>query len=203
MSKIPIEILELILLEAVDEVTPLLAIDFKTGIRSLRWKKDLRSGRSVLVDMLALRLVSRAFHKAAWKAFGKVLGETIFDMHSPDSMITLQTMSRCKALAPWVTKLTVGFYSAPRCVTCICNKTYCSHTIKEAKGQQLLHQIRTKERSLWPGSETWDEGGLDTSEESGFPYGFDLDSQIDASAASAQLLSLVTRSLKGLPNSRQ
>jgi len=77
ISKLPTEILEVILLEAIHEVTPPLAIDFKTGARNLRWKQDFRSGNSVLVGMLASRLVSHTFHKASWKTFGKVLGETI------------------------------------------------------------------------------------------------------------------------------
>lgn len=53
------------------------------------------------------------FHEASWKAFGKVLWETVFDLHSPQSMDTLLTVSACQDLAPWVTKLVLGFYSAP------------------------------------------------------------------------------------------
>lgn len=43
ISKLSMENLEVILLRATDEVTPPLAIGFKTGARSLRWGQDFRS----------------------------------------------------------------------------------------------------------------------------------------------------------------
>ena len=106
--------------------------------------------------MLALRLVSYAFHKASWKVFGKVLGETIFDLHSPKSLGTLQSVSSCGALAPRVTKFTLGFYSCPDRIIDLSTPSRTHVFIVAGKhGRREAHTICATERSMWPGSYVW------------------------------------------------
>lgn len=83
IAKLATEILELIALEAVSVVTPPGTVDTITGNGRLRWRQEMQSGKSILVGLLAPRLMSRHFHKVSWKAFGKVLGGTVVDLHSP------------------------------------------------------------------------------------------------------------------------
>jgi hypothetical protein len=167
ISKLSMENLEVILLRATDEVTPPLAIGFKTGARSLRWGQDFRSYKSVLVSMLAARLVSHEFHKALWKLFGKVLGDTIFDLHSPKSLETIRIVSSCGSLAPWVTKLTFGFYSCPDRIIDVSTPSRIHVLIAAGEdGRIKAHAIRATEHSMWPGSYVWAKEGIDGSETS-------------------------------------
>ncbi|KZM25603.1 uncharacterized protein EKO05_0001846 [Ascochyta rabiei] len=56
--------------------------------------------------LLQIRLVSRKFRDLAWRAFGKLLGETVFDVASQESMNTIHAIAGQRKLLPWMQKLT-------------------------------------------------------------------------------------------------
>lgn len=64
IEKLHPEILELILLETVDNVTPPIGRDQKGG-KFYRWEQELKTRESLAVSNLAIRLVSRKFRHMA------------------------------------------------------------------------------------------------------------------------------------------
>lgn len=105
INKLPAELFERILLETADRIAPPIAYDDDCK-KILRYRgvedpRDLRAAQA-----LQVRLVCRKFRDMSWRAFGKILGETVFDVGSKGSIQTLQAVAGQSKLAPWVTKLT-------------------------------------------------------------------------------------------------
>jgi len=149
ISALPSEILETILLFTVVPVPSPITTNTLTHRPVLRWEQELQSGESTLVRLLSPRLVSSRFCVAAWKLFGKVLGETIFDLRSRDSLGYLMAVSSCKSLAPWVKKLTIGFYSAPKGLKSMQTKDDVTRDLGSA-GLDKLQRVHAVEMSWWP-----------------------------------------------------
>jgi hypothetical protein len=58
---------------------------------------------------LAHRFVSPTLRDASWRAFAKVVGETLFDMCPKENMEILKAVAKYEALAPWIRKFTIGY----------------------------------------------------------------------------------------------
>ncbi|XPS70999.1 hypothetical protein M3J07_003191 [Ascochyta lentis] len=115
---LPAEILESILLGTVDKVTPPIGYS-ESGKKVFRWKQEKITGEASATQFLQIRLVCRKFHAMAWRAFRKVLGETVFDLASKKSMGTLHAIARQRSLSPWMTKLTFSclYFHSEDCYT--------------------------------------------------------------------------------------
>jgi hypothetical protein len=103
IMKVPPELLEQVLLEAVSNAIP--------PFTSHKSHDDLRYRFRLLKDLsatLGFRLTSKAFRDVSWRALAAVIGETIYDMRSKRSMENLENMSQCLQLAPWITKLHIS-----------------------------------------------------------------------------------------------
>jgi len=110
LEKLPPELVEKILLEVVSDVTP---PSERTGDRRchpLRRNLRIASGISIASGLLRHRLVSRTIWVSSWRSLAKVLGETIFDMCSKESMANLVELTSCASLAPWMNKITVSCF---------------------------------------------------------------------------------------------
>jgi hypothetical protein len=108
IEKLPIELLEGILLEVTKHTVP--PVLEEEDPLSILYRCHLDKE---LACSLAFRLTSRGFRDCAWKAFGAYLGETVFDLRSRQSISNLTAASTCRNLAPWVTKLIVACDGIP------------------------------------------------------------------------------------------
>lgn len=149
---LPFEILETILVFAVTPVASPISTSSYTGMPVLRWEEELNLKESILVQSLSPRLVSSRFYEASWRPFATVLGETIFDLRSRDSLANLMAVSSCPDLATWFRKLTIGFYSAP-------NESRGQHVNEKLSlaGQEKLQSICEVENSWWPDVLQWED----------------------------------------------
>ncbi|KAH4018222.1 hypothetical protein HBI82_048960 [Parastagonospora nodorum] len=113
LEKLPTELLEKVLLEVVNGVT---SPSEYTGNRPnlLRCNLEITSGTSIASLLLKHRLVSRTIRMNSWRSLAKVLGETIFDMCSKESMANLVALTSCMSLAPWINKLTVSCFKVKK-----------------------------------------------------------------------------------------
>lgn len=99
INKLPAEILDQILVTVTHDSEVFIWND-----RDI--EPDKSYGRTPRLRLLAqLRLVNRSFHDSAWRAFGRILGETNFDIESKDSMCVLSCISDHDKLRPWVKHL--------------------------------------------------------------------------------------------------
>ena len=105
IEKLPAELLERILLEAVDPVASP-TIHGKGNRKA--WQRKLMTRKCITVYALQVRLVCHNFRDLARRAFGKVVGETIFDLASRRSFDALQAIIKVPDLAPWISKLTLS-----------------------------------------------------------------------------------------------
>jgi hypothetical protein len=103
IKKLPAELLENILLFVADDVTPPIIDCTDRDNVVYRYEQEEEP-----FCTLAFRLASRTFCDSAWRAFGTFLGETVFDLRSRKSISNLTALSACKALAPWITKITIA-----------------------------------------------------------------------------------------------
>lgn len=101
------KVLELILLAVPDAVTPP-AMLRKDGGTDLRWVREFEHDARTDIESLSIRLVSRHFHACSWKAFARLIEDTIFDLWSGDSVEHMGAALSCKQLRPWITKLTIS-----------------------------------------------------------------------------------------------
>jgi hypothetical protein len=109
LEQLPPELIEKILLYVVGDVTPPIAYD-KNWDHVLRCHKEILTGSSHATPLLAHRLVSRTLRDNSWRALAGVVGETIFDLRSKNSVENLITVTRCRELSPWVHKLTISCF---------------------------------------------------------------------------------------------
>lgn len=56
-------------------------------------------------DLLQVRLLCCLFQDTAWRAFGKAIGETVFDVGSGDSEHNLRTVASQSGVVPWSKRL--------------------------------------------------------------------------------------------------
>jgi hypothetical protein len=113
LEKLPPELLEKILLEVVNGVVSPSGYTGKRYDR-LRCNTEATQGFSMAPLLLKHRLVSRTIRMSSWRSLTKVLGETIFDMCSKESMANLVALTSCANLAPWMNKLTVSCFKVSK-----------------------------------------------------------------------------------------
>lgn len=108
-------------------------------------------------------------------------------------MDTLLTVSACQGLAPWVTELTLGFYSAPAYMR---GDVYARSVARQLSldGREGLHRICAAERSLWPGMRFWNGKSRLNYDKSCTIYEWNNSNQLDSAAD--RLLGLVVQSFK-------
>jgi hypothetical protein len=109
LEQLPAELLEKILLEVVSDVKPPGSHD-PYGGADRRSRTELDLGHSLASKLLVHRLVSRTLRDSSWRTLAKVIGETIFDVNSRQSMKNLQQVAKCKDLTLWLNKLTVSYF---------------------------------------------------------------------------------------------
>lgn len=115
IDKLPAELLEKILLEVVaSSPPPILDADAAGSGAEFPRHYEIRANivyRYEVVDStsatLAFRATSRRFRDLSWRALAKVVGETIFDLASKQSIENLAAISSSPHLAPWVSKLSI------------------------------------------------------------------------------------------------
>ncbi|KAH7357331.1 hypothetical protein BKA66DRAFT_612768 [Pyrenochaeta sp. MPI-SDFR-AT-0127] len=108
LENLPSEIIERILFELVWDVNP---PPRRTQTYDIPYfEEEIDGERSGTVGLIAFRLVSRRIRKCSWIALGHVIGETLFDIRSRDSVEALVAISNCKELVPWVKKLTLACF---------------------------------------------------------------------------------------------
>ncbi|KAH6638456.1 hypothetical protein C7974DRAFT_161296 [Boeremia exigua] len=101
VETLPTEILENIFLYAVDEVSSPEPTHSDCNKVS-RLLAELHTRVSDTLQALRFRLVCRKFRDASWRAFGKVVGVTTFDIRSRQSMSNFQAVSTEPNLTPWI-----------------------------------------------------------------------------------------------------
>jgi glucuronate isomerase len=107
LELLPSELLERILLKTLRGAQSLSAE--KKHLFDLRCFQDMNSCCSKAASLLGHRLVCSTIRDHSWRALAKVVGETVCDLCSRQSMGHFMALSRSKALAPWVRKLTVTY----------------------------------------------------------------------------------------------
>jgi hypothetical protein len=112
LEQLPAELIENIPLEVVKDVEPPVKWDME-GHTILRCQVQYggKTNSSNASTLLAHRLASHTLRNSAWRALAKVIGETIFDIRSKESVENLVAISHCEVLAPWIHKLTVGCFT--------------------------------------------------------------------------------------------
>jgi hypothetical protein len=112
LEQLPAELIENIPLEVVKDVEPPVKWDME-GHTILRCQVQYggKTNSSNASTLLAHRLASHTLRNSAWRALAKVIGETIFDIRSKESVENLVAISHCEVLAPWIHKLTVGYFT--------------------------------------------------------------------------------------------
>ncbi|KAH6193138.1 hypothetical protein HBI53_199530 [Parastagonospora nodorum] len=115
LERLPSELLEKILLEVVGDIIPPAGYRHNDA-KPIRCELEGEFGASFASLLLGHRLVSRTIRSISWGSLAKVLGETLFDMCSEESMANLVALTRCASLAPWMNKLTMSCFKV--------NKTY-------------------------------------------------------------------------------
>jgi hypothetical protein len=88
LEQLPAELLEKILLEVVSDVKPPGSYD-PYGGADRRSRTELDLGHSLASKLLVHRLVSRTLRDSSWRTLAKVIGETIFDVNSRQSIKNL------------------------------------------------------------------------------------------------------------------
>ena len=106
LEQLPTELIEKILLGVASDVSP--PNTLYAGADDLRCEREAKIGASFATGLLAHRLLCRTLRDCAWRAFGKVIGETLFDIRSRQSVENMAAVSKCKQLAPWMRKLTIA-----------------------------------------------------------------------------------------------
>jgi hypothetical protein len=104
------ELLENILLKVVGDMPPIVTYDDHCGSVLQRCDEGPSYGTSLVGPLLAHRLVSRTIRDSSWRSLAKVIGETIFDLRSQNSIENLIGLTRCTELVPWVHKLTISCF---------------------------------------------------------------------------------------------
>ncbi|EAT77395.2 hypothetical protein SNOG_15170 [Parastagonospora nodorum SN15] len=107
LERLPSELLEKILLEVVGDIIPPAGYRHNDA-KPIRCELEGEFGASFASLLLG--------HSISWRSLAKVLGETLFDMCSEESMANLVALTRCASLAPWMNKLTMSCFKV--------NKTY-------------------------------------------------------------------------------
>jgi hypothetical protein len=110
LEQLQLELLEKIMLEVMDDVASPITYD-EDWKHVLRCCAEISTGTSIATLLLAHRLVSCTLRDSSWKSLAKVIGETIFDLRSKDSVENLAAVTECPQLVPWVQKLTVSCFT--------------------------------------------------------------------------------------------
>jgi hypothetical protein len=109
LEKLPPELIEKVLLYVVGDVTPPITYD-ENWDHILRCYEEITTDTPHTTSLLAHRLVSRTLRDNSWRALARVIGETIFDLRSKNSVESLIAVSRSQELGPWVHKLTISCF---------------------------------------------------------------------------------------------
>jgi hypothetical protein len=150
LESLPSEIIEKILLEVVDYVEPV--IEYVRGYRKKGRATVTESHASVVSYHLAHRLVSHTLHNNSWRAFAKVIGHTIFDIRSKESITNLSMLANTKQLAPWIRRLTISCFT-PGDQYGPSESNY--STDNQRASIELFHHIRTNEQDWFPAAWRW------------------------------------------------
>lgn len=102
---LPTELLEKIFLYTVNDITPPKP-DSSDRDKVTRLQTELETGVSLAVQALRFRLVCRRFRDASWRAFGKTVEVTTFDLRSRRSMLNFQAIAERPKLSPWIKVVT-------------------------------------------------------------------------------------------------
>jgi hypothetical protein len=150
LESLPPEIIERILLEVVDYVPPVIQVVPGYGKTCRAFVGDSHS--PVLKRLLAHRLVSRTLHNNSWRAFAKVIGHTIFDIRSKESVTNLSMLANVKQLAPWIQRLTISCFTP--------DDWYGGPYESELSADQracidLFHLVRTDDQDWFPAAWRW------------------------------------------------
>lgn len=116
IEKLPAELLKWILLEAVSDINPPI-YHTEHGVNRLRRREQCEDRQPTASDFLGSRLVCSRFRDAAWRVFAKVIGETVYDIGSSDSIQNLCAVPGQPDVVPWVKKLNLSCNILNRCDT--------------------------------------------------------------------------------------
>jgi hypothetical protein len=149
IDTLPAELLEAVLLEVVGDPVP--------PIMSSREDQEIQYRGEHVRDLsatLAFRLTSKAFRDMSWRALGKVIGYTVFDLRSRKSVENLEAMSACAKLAPWVSKIKIACRDVPEYFPTHARSVSAFKTalsLLDRNPSQRLRQVKEGEQDWYPG----------------------------------------------------
>jgi hypothetical protein len=151
LESLPSEIIEKILLEVVDYVEPV--IEYFPGYGKVLREPFNDSRVSGVTCQLAHRLVSRTLYDNSWRAFAKVIGHTIFDIRSKESVTNLSMLANEKQLTPWIQRLTIScFTPGDRYINPSESNPSTDH---HHASIELFQHIRTDKQDWFPAAWRW------------------------------------------------
>jgi hypothetical protein len=143
IEKLPAELLERIHSYTVSDIRSPIWLSEECQ-RIFRWREQGERGLPTTSQHLQIRLVCRKFRDLAWRAFGEVLGETLFDLGSRDSIYHLHAVAEQQDLTPWVQKLTF---------TCnILYREFDDLNLLSPRALEEWDSVRQRERGWIPGA---------------------------------------------------
>ncbi|KAJ8112857.1 hypothetical protein OPT61_g4880 [Boeremia exigua] len=176
IERLPPELLDRIFLHVVNDIT---LLNTETLDRDIidRLRTALKTGISTTVQALRFRLACRRFCYASWRAFGKVVSMTMFDIRSKESMRNFQAIAEQPALAPWVKAINFT------CITA--SVQWPQIEVPNPEFKMELYKVQQEEESWFP-------EGFST---------FDFSSPVDDDdKVIGALTHILARSLQQLPN---